>query len=415
MTQDPRTLPAPTPPTTGRRRRVRARALLGLLLMVASLVLLLGIDFVVGLVSPSLGRVILSSPRSAARFVTDEFDVTAHNNSLGLRGPELTDPRPVGGKRVLFLGDSFTWGWGVPDDASWPAVAGRLLRERGMTEVEVANAAQPGADPRVYALNALRSIPIVKPDLVVVGILQGDDYEQLRLEPGPVSWVADARRFVRWLFPNLLGLAQSLRTQLVPMVDIGELWRRQAARFSHSLSGAPLERLSRLDPAVRRAFDEGRFNPFHLSNAIRTPDYFLHATRPDGLVREQSMLADCLRVIARMAAENQADLLVVSVPYPVYVSPAAVESHRRLGFDGDASLASSDAPDGLIRTACAEAGIPCVSVNPAFRKAASRSELFFPLDGHLNAQGHRFLAGQLVDALQERLGNPGSSQSAVRQ
>jgi hypothetical protein len=36
-------------------------------------------------------------------------------NSLGLRAPELTKPRPEGGRRLLFLGDSVVLGWGAPE------------------------------------------------------------------------------------------------------------------------------------------------------------------------------------------------------------------------------------------------------------------------------------------------------------
>jgi hypothetical protein len=49
-------------------------------------------------------------------------------NGLGVRGPEVTPERPDGTVRLLFLGDSVTWGGSLVDDHDvFPAVAARTL------------------------------------------------------------------------------------------------------------------------------------------------------------------------------------------------------------------------------------------------------------------------------------------------
>lgn len=58
-------------------------------------------------------------------------------NALGLRGPEASDPKPAGVRRILFLGDSVTFGGSyVDDDAIFPAVAGRRLATKTRGPVE---------------------------------------------------------------------------------------------------------------------------------------------------------------------------------------------------------------------------------------------------------------------------------------
>ncbi|MDH3711832.1 MAG: GDSL-type esterase/lipase family protein [Cyclobacteriaceae bacterium] len=64
---------------------------------------------------------------SAVR-VTPEFTMSLTTNSLGFRGPEIED---VGEESVLFLGDSFTLGYGVNDGEEFPALIRRKMRLRG--------------------------------------------------------------------------------------------------------------------------------------------------------------------------------------------------------------------------------------------------------------------------------------------
>jgi hypothetical protein len=52
-------------------------------------------------------------------------------NSKGLRDQEYTYERTAGAKRVLVLGDSFTWGYGVSDEEIYTEVLERKLAEQG--------------------------------------------------------------------------------------------------------------------------------------------------------------------------------------------------------------------------------------------------------------------------------------------
>jgi lysophospholipase L1-like esterase len=71
-------------------------------------------------------------------------------NGLGLRDAEFAVPRPPGERRVLMLGDSITFGFGVPDDeAVFPALVERRLNESpplsGGERFDVLNAGIPGS------------------------------------------------------------------------------------------------------------------------------------------------------------------------------------------------------------------------------------------------------------------------------
>lgn len=104
-------------------------------------------------------------------------------NALGFRDHEFPTGRSAD-CRVMAIGDSFTFGWGVSLEESWPKALETALRHDGFG-VDVANLGLPGASPVDYANIADRAIPILKPDLVIVGVLQGDDLRQMRDHRAP--------------------------------------------------------------------------------------------------------------------------------------------------------------------------------------------------------------------------------------
>jgi lysophospholipase L1-like esterase len=80
-------------------------------------------------------------------------------NRLGLRGPELSESKQ--GPRILCVGDSVTFGWGVADNQSFPARLADIL------DVEVVNGGIPALQPPDIATNVRRLVPILQPDLVL--------------------------------------------------------------------------------------------------------------------------------------------------------------------------------------------------------------------------------------------------------
>jgi hypothetical protein len=68
--------------------------------------------------------------------IAPEFRVQVNTNSLGMRDPEPTRPLTAG---IVFIGDSFTEGYGVEDNQTFPALIRAELEKRGMT-VPVINA-----------------------------------------------------------------------------------------------------------------------------------------------------------------------------------------------------------------------------------------------------------------------------------
>lgn len=112
------------------------------------------------------------------RFRMLEFDSTVSTNSLGLRDRDIDFSKP----RILCLGDSFTFGFGVENDETFCA---RLEREFG-GRYDVVNAGfAGGSSPDAYALWLTTHYDTLQPRLIVCSVFQNDftDVQSHRWEP----------------------------------------------------------------------------------------------------------------------------------------------------------------------------------------------------------------------------------------
>lgn len=92
----------------------------------------------------------------------------------GLRPPHHGVDKPDGVFRVMALGCSTTYGWGVDDQESYPAVLQRLLQERGHDKVQVINGGQPGYTSFQGLWLWDQALKDYEPDLVLVGYIVQD-------------------------------------------------------------------------------------------------------------------------------------------------------------------------------------------------------------------------------------------------
>ena len=95
-------------------------------------------------------------------------------NSKGLRDHEYPYEKPPGKKRVLVLGDSYTWGYGVENDAIFTEVLERLLEKDGKPW-EVLNSGVSGYGTDQEYLWFKREGVKYQPDLVVVAFFVLND------------------------------------------------------------------------------------------------------------------------------------------------------------------------------------------------------------------------------------------------
>lgn len=98
-----------------------------------------------------------------------------HINSHGTRGSEFDSIKPAGTIRIVSLGDSRTFGWGLSDEEAYSALLETRLQKRvgGRQKIEVINAGvNAWSYPQMYAYFRHDGLTH-KPDYVVVGEANG--------------------------------------------------------------------------------------------------------------------------------------------------------------------------------------------------------------------------------------------------
>ncbi len=359
------------------------------------------LDRAVGAISGGRQPGGLVFPRlSSVHYRTVEFEHRVFINTYGFRG-RTADLSAPAGCRVMLLGDSFTYGWGVAYPHTWGAQLADALQAGG-TDAQVFNLGVPGGGTADYAAIAEVAAPILQPDVIVIGVLQGDDMRQVTREAGiyprsltfgeqvKPSLVAD---YVTFHYPFI---AERTLLRRLSANAIRRAWANTAAAFINSHDDTQQARYAALPAEIRGWFEAGQVSPHFIQLAMSAPDYWTWPTQPpQTLASFVEMMAGHFRLIARAAPTAQT--LVVSVPYGAYTQPEAHAALQTLGFDMPESLLSNTHVDQAIADAANAAGLPFVRVTGTFRTAEALA--FYPVDGHFNATGNALMAAALVPSL----------------
>jgi hypothetical protein len=120
-------------------------------------------------------------------------EVVATINDLGFRGPRVECEKPAGVFRIVVIGDSQSFGSGVAEEESWPAVLARTVAPLvGGARIEVMNCAVPGYDAEQSAIALETRWLAYAPDLVLLGYFVNDPaLPGIRTGPhlGPSRWL----------------------------------------------------------------------------------------------------------------------------------------------------------------------------------------------------------------------------------
>jgi lysophospholipase L1-like esterase len=424
------------------RRTRSVLATLGLAVGTTAVVLLIG-DRALGGFGDGRFTALGGAPYSRTVLVRPEFRVPVRTNAAGFRGGPLPGPKPPGVYRIVALGDSFTFGFGVREDQAWPARLAAALNHRlhGTPRVEVVNLGVPGTGPRDYLWHLAHTGLALEPDMVVVGLFANDVNDVYQLDRfgvrSPLYALAELRagglaprpwwkRAANAALPNLYALAGRTRARLAASpreayaATAVEGVERPSPRALVAALGARygrpdamLARYADLAPGPRAALDGllageplgDDVQPAVLLAALVDPD-----AEADGVLLRSAgrraawdeTAAILGRLVGAARARDAATVLVV-IPAGEQIDRARWPTLEAVGFHLDPTMLTDATLAEHVRVFGAAHAVPVVDLLSAFR-AHRGAGLYYTEDEHWNARGQAFAAARLATALAPRIG-----------
>lgn len=308
-------------------------------------------------------------------------------NSRGMRGPEVGDER-AGERRVLVVGDSMVWGYGVDAEQTLPARIEAALRT-SLGDVTVGNGGVPGYGSKHMAAQLGRMFAPFGADAAVVCACLGND-------------AMDEMTPERTVFAGLM--LQGAWSRLVK-----ESWRArlmyrsrawlwlEAWLHTNQPEASLVTQLTFLD-AERdplAGFPKGRTMAGLFLDAVdelSTWEKGAPPVLPRVLAQVRQALLDC------KAAVGERPLLFVTLPTSWQVVEARrVEKLRELGFD-PTQFERGLAQRRWLQVAT-DLGIVALDATPILAAEPEPMACFLSDGGHFNERGNdvvgRWLAGEL--------------------
>lgn len=338
-----------------------------------------------------LGRILVEDPlygsfhprSESGAWRQPEFASRLDFSAQGLRGPEIPYAKPEGEFRILVLGDSFCDAIEVPVGNRFTELLQSALDQRvGAGRVRVINAGVVGWSNSQELVYFEQEGVRFQPDLVLLAVYPHNDV---------VDNVTENEAAERTRGQPYFSMRHGQSLEQLPITPTSISLRTRIDRLARTwlwsqswLQSAVLEHLR---PDVARASELGT----------------VYAVRPDPGVDYAWQVTDA--IYARLndrAAAYGARFQLVHIPSRFQIYEA---DWRRLleTRNEDPSRWDSQAPGSRLLASARQSGIPLLDLQPLLQDEARTAgeRLYFRLDSHWTAAGHRVVARALFDHLME--------------
>ncbi len=277
--------------------------------------------------------------------VRQERGITVRINHLGLRGPEWGLEKPPGKRRIVAIGDSSVFGFGVKESETFTA----QLDQRLGDEVQVINAGIPGYST-YQAINLLQiRLLALAPDVIIVACLWSDN------------------NFDSFVDKELLAAYSSFGS-------------RRARALRSLLERSTLFRLLDYELRVLRKLPH-----------VRRVGWLIGRSETTGERRVPiDEYARNLEIIADLTHDAGAELLFLLLPNEEDIVPTGAQG------------AAWDPYRLAMRDAARRHGAPLADLPAVFKASALPKEQLFLDEMHPTARGHHLIADAVQAALTER-------------
>jgi lysophospholipase L1-like esterase len=324
--------------------------------------------------------------------VTKEFETHIKINSKGLRDKNYDYEKTDGIKRIVVLGDSMAEGAQVEENERFTEVLENSL----LKNTQIINTGVSGYSNSQELLFLKNEGMKYNPDIVLVAFCISNDVRD-NME-NVTTWDPTQGRPVFILNDNELTLTNVPVPQKKENVTLFLVFKRYMARHFHSY--AFISTKISMNPNLLNFFKKIGIAGAIRENPPRKPDLYSNTCTPK-LHYGWNLTKAILKEMNAVAKENNSKTLIVLIPSKEQVYKENWDRIKRYYTLNDQNYNLSKPNDVLVEFG-EESDIPFLDLLPEFRKYAENDEqLYFKIDGHWNANGHKHAAELIYDKLIE--------------
>lgn len=309
-------------------------------------------------------------------------------NSLGLRGQDISVNKKEGAKRLLFVGDSFTLGFTVPEHLAFPEQTASLLNSRSLSfQFEAVNAGMIASGLDYYYLYLKKNGLALTPDVIVVGVYLDNDitYDMVN---------------TTWPKRNEENLPETIESEFLFAGPSGTLVDKRVPAWYR----IPILRNSHLFSYIMtRVFPKSTTT---LSAETVDPLVCFHTPGCRSLDPEIERSKKLLLAMKALADSNNAELLVVLIPVEFQINGA----FQKYGIASPLTPSQLRHPHDMFTTFFRENRINVIDLLEPLQAASGT--FYHELDNHWNQHGQT-LAAQTIAPVIESLVIDSSESSDV--
>lgn len=377
------------------------------------------------------GKVIFYPPNVTAHSDSKDYYYTFKTNSLGIRNPEITEKK---GKRILVLGDSFVFGWGINEEYTFVRLAEKKLQAKD-PNITLVNTGIPNTGPENYLpmYRALRDK--LKPDLVVTVLYPNDVTDS-----GPTVFLEAIKnalskkktiRFAFFIMPKasdyflkyfLARMNQGINSDAEsttlqkqndsppppPKILTAEQVKTKKEEYRKLIyvladsMGVKKDRVSQWlieigDENLTLAA-EGKISPKILLTGLLSPDFYEeNLDLKKKQIDRYGRMLELIDTIRKETSERKEQFGLVYIPSELQYDAKKTELHKRLGVITQARwLKEVSALEQSLKEYADKNQISYLNLTSIFREESRKKELNFPFDLHLNNNGNAVVVEPFV-------------------
>ena len=298
---------------------------------------------------------------------SQEFRYTIYTNSQGIRTdesrPEYTYSKPENVYRVMFLGPSYVFGWGVEYENAYPTLIGRALKVDGR-KIEVINMGTPAQPPDQQLCWYMKEGYKYTPDLIVQA-LYGDPMTKMPSVCGELNCPSIVGGYI--VRGDLTSLELQVISKLKQSAITYYLWRgwvTARAKGESDINGPGQE----------------------LYSVMKADEY-------DQVAQNLRAHAAAIKMVTRSSVR----VAYLAIPYSYIIHKEDIKkmAHRKY-LDPDIMRYHYNQINKIMKDSKGILYIDSVSA----LVSAGNNRMYYPVDTHLTLNGNKFVADAAAPILQ---------------